>query len=143
MSQPAPLSAEGRRRARLWPAAARAAAAYLPALAWAAFVYWLGGRTDVVAPDLELPFDKAAHFALYGVLGALLARGWRAAGRRPRWVWPFLLACVVGTADELHQMAVPGRTPETADWLADLGGAALGFALLARGRRNEDDRESE
>jgi VanZ family protein len=102
--------------------------AYLPALVWAAFLLFLGGRSDVPALDTTLPVDKAAHFALYGVLGALAAFGWVRV-RRPAWYWPIVFALIVGATDELHQRSVPNRTSDVVDWLMDAAGIGCAFAL--------------
>jgi VanZ family protein len=80
--------------------------------------------------------DKVAHFAAYGVLGALLTRavagvawaGYTIRAVRHAWVGATLYAL----SDELHQAFVPGRTPSVGDVIADAAGAALG-ALVALG----------
>ncbi|MGH7506692.1 MAG: VanZ family protein, partial [Longimicrobiales bacterium] len=76
---------------------------YLPAAAFALFLLWLGGRSDLPSPRVDLPLDKVAHFVLYGALGWLAAVGWLRAGRRPAAVLVILLAAGCGVADELHQ----------------------------------------
>src|SRR5262245_12575533 len=70
-------------------------AAYVPALLWAGFLLFLGGRSNVPTLDTTLPVDKVAHFALYGTLGALAAFGWVRV-RRPAWYWPVIFALLVG-----------------------------------------------
>ena len=78
--------------------------------------------------------DLDAHFAVYGVLGALLARALELRGRaRVRGI-TVALATIVATAygmtDELHQAFVPGRTPSWADLGADLLGSLVGAGAL-------------
>lgn len=51
-------------------------------------------------------------------------------------LWLLMLAAVViaslyGASDELHQLFVPGRLCDPADWLTDTCGAALGAAVAA------------
>ncbi|HSJ15877.1 MAG TPA: VanZ family protein [Longimicrobiales bacterium] len=104
---------------------------YLAPLLWALFAFGLGSVPDVPAPDWALPLDKLAHLLLYGVLGVLLGRAWRRAGERPGPPVLIALAVLAGALDELHQARVPGRSPEMADWLMDVVGAATGFALGA------------
>ena len=71
-------------------------------------------------------WDKVAHFALFGVITALLWRG--TAGRAPLAV----LGAVVSFAalDELHQAFMPGRTAEFADFITDAAAAAAVCAVL-------------
>ena len=95
--------------------------------------------------------DKVAHFGLYAVLGATLAFGrWRWGAASPRHAWLVTLGILYGATDEWHQMYVPGRSPEVADWLADIVGVVAGYgttwALLGRtraGGRNEAGRDED
>ncbi|MDZ7707137.1 MAG: VanZ family protein [Trueperaceae bacterium] len=107
----------------------------VPAVAWAAGVWWLSSRSDPPGSGLlDLPqLDKVGHAGLFFVQTVLL----RLAGLRV--VPALLVAAGLGVADELHQGAVPGRTPQLADFAADLAGAVLGASAvrwLAPGRRS-------
>jgi len=98
----------------------------VPAVAWAAGVWWLSSQSDPPGSGLvDLPhLDKAGHAGLFFVQTVLL----RLAGLR---VVPALLVAVgLGVADELHQAAVPGRSPELADLAADVAGAVLAVAAV-------------
>lgn len=110
---------------------------WLPVLAWAAFLLWLGGR-DTGPARTPAGFDKVAHFGLYGVLGVLAGRAWRTV-RTP--APAFVLACAVatGAADELHQTRVPARTADPWDFCADAAGVLIGFAAVQRGRNRRDE----
>lgn len=110
----------------------RRALVYAPALLWAGLLVYIGGRSNVPRVESPLPLDKAAHFVMYGILGAMATMGWRAAGRTPRLLWVLALASLVGVTDELHQSTVPGRSPEIADWIADTIGIAAAAALVLR-----------
>jgi len=83
--------------------------------------------------------DKLVHLAMYGVLGALLAR---AAAAPPNRAWPatrlLAIALAFGAADELHQQFVPGRSAELLDWGADATGAALGIFLTTLALRRRE-----
>jgi VanZ family protein len=107
--------------------------AYIPALAWAAYLLFIGSQPlDVPLPDLPLPSDKIGHFVLYGGLGFFAVLGWRWAGRRPaRWI-PMILAMAVGAIDELHQRVVPTRSADWLDWLVDVVAIAVAFAVFSR-----------
>jgi VanZ family protein len=71
-------------------------------------------------------WDKVAHFAVFGLLTALLWRG--TAGRAPLAV----LGAVVAFAalDELHQLFLPGRAAELADFITDAAAASAVCAVL-------------
>lgn len=106
--------------------------AFAPALIWAAAVWLIGGMESTPSVPGGLGLDKAAHFTMYGILGVLLARGWLQVGWRGGWLVPVLLASLLGLADELRQAGLPGRTADTMDWLADIGGAATGVFIALR-----------
>ncbi len=80
----------------------------------------------------EDPVSPFCHFCEYAVLGALLANALRAHMRSLR------TACLAGVAiassygltDEIHQLFVPGRFCDPADWAVDTCGAALGALVL-------------
>lgn len=84
----------------------------------------LGQGVDVLHP--------IAHFCEYTLLGALLANALRASGvRRGRaWLVAILLASAYGVTDEFHQLFVPGRACDPADWVVDTCGGALGATLV-------------
>jgi VanZ family protein len=108
------------------------------ALAWAALLLFLGSRPGDSIPEsplLDLPgADKVLHAAVYGVLGALVARAAGAAAPRRRAVLLGALAGLIcGMLDEWVQGHVPGRTRSWADLLADTAGAMSG-AFLGRFR---------
>ena len=107
---------------------------------WVAVALWLalqvtltslpGKAIPVAAPH---PLDWAAHFCLYGGLGALVAR----AGALRAWplrrvVWAGLALSAWAALDELHQLFIPGRDAELGDWLSDTLGASLGLYVGTR-----------
>ena len=101
-----------------------------PAAVWAAVLFLLSETSGGPSQELFPYDDKAAHFVLYGVMGAALAWGRRMAGAPARhWI---LLAAGwgYGALDEWHQSFVPGRTPEPADFAADVLGVTVGYALF-------------
>lgn len=112
----------------------RALASYVPALLCTLLLLWIGSRTHVPVPRFEtgLPVDKVGHFLMYGVLGALAGLGWLRSRLPHQPVWPILVCLLVGLADELHQIRVPGRSAEFGDWVADAAGILVGFLVVVR-----------
>lgn len=104
---------------------------WIPALAWAVFLLWLGHRPPSEIPSGPPGFDKIAHAGAYAILGMLAA--W-AARRGP--LLGMIVALFVGGLDEWGQSTVAGRYPDWLDLAADgVGGAIGGFAarwLIAR-----------
>lgn len=121
---------------------------------WAAFIFFMSAHTgsdlnegdDLIAhikqwlnavqlrwfgPGVDLA-SSVAHFCEFTVLGALLAQ---ALGRHMagRWGMVLLVAVALASAyavtDEVHQIFVPGRVCDLADWMVDTAGALLGAAI--------------
>ena len=116
----------------------RRAAAWGPAVLWAAAIFWVSSRPRVPLPPVWAA-DKVSHFGAYALLGLLLARGTTSSGLAPGWA--VLLGVLYGASDELHQHFVPGRSAEAADWAADSLGALAGVLLhswLTPARRTGD-----
>ncbi|HVH12382.1 MAG TPA: VanZ family protein [Longimicrobium sp.] len=109
----------------------RPVVAWLPAAGWAAVIFWLSSRSTVPVPGIP-NVDKVAHFGAYAMLGGLLAF----AADRSR--LPLGAAAAVGiiygASDEIHQMFVPGRSPDVLDWAADVAGVAVACFLYSRWR---------
>ena len=93
----------------------------------ATVVFFASGRSSVASPGW-IGIDKVAHFAVFGLLGILVAR------TQPprRWWLGILIASAYGGADEWRQSFTPGRFVEVADWVADTLGALVGVAVYAR-----------
>jgi len=107
----------------------------LPALAFAALVFYLSSLPNPL-PELSSRLsDKLLHAVEYAVLGALLA--WPLARVAPRrsFLLAVVLASAYGASDEIHQWFVPGRDADPRDWVADSTGGALGAAAALRLRR--------
>jgi VanZ family protein len=108
-------------------------AAFLPAVVWAVTLFLLSSIPAQVLPRSQFRLaDKLVHAAVYGVLGALAARGFHRGYRTTAWrawVWGVLTAVLYGATDELHQVVVPGRSADVVDLLADGVGACVGAGL--------------
>lgn len=81
---------------------------------------FVGGAQPFAAGLVPVPWDKLAHFAFFFIFALLLAR----VVLLPV-ALVFLLALLVGAADEFHQIYLPGRSPGIDDLLADTLGASL------------------
>jgi len=112
----------------------RALRPWIPAVLWAATIFVLSSFPGSAYPATNLVnADKLVHVALYGLLGALCARGF--VHDRGRGLWSALaLAALVSTlygiSDELHQAFVPGRNSDWRDVVADAVGSLLGAAWI-------------
>ena len=105
--------------------------AWLPAVAWAGVIFALSSRPRLPGPELP-GFDKVAHFGAYALLGWLLA--FAAERSRLPLAVAVALGLLYGASDEIHQMFVPGRSPDVLDWFADAAGVAAAIFLYARRR---------
>jgi VanZ family protein len=81
-------------------------------------------------PSWLTAWDTVGHAGLYAVLGALLGYGkHHATSSPPHWVL-IGIGALYGATDEWHQAFVPRRSPDLADWVADVTGVALGYTVL-------------
>jgi len=102
--------------------------ALLAALILLAAYVW-GNSQPEAAGLLSPPWDKLAHLLWYAVLSSLLLF---ALGHR---VWTWVLVAILlllAGLDEWHQFALPGRSPDVNDWLADALGVLVGVAIVWR-----------
>jgi VanZ family protein len=87
-------------------------------------------------PQEEMPqvpfiphFDKVVHISLFAVLGFLLChRVSRKRSYKKKLGIVLVVLAAYGAFDELTQPFV-GRTAEILDWVADIIGAYIGFAI--------------
>jgi VanZ family protein len=98
-------------------------------LACLAFVagLFIGGAQPVAVGLFPAPWDKLAHIVAFGTLTVLLEFA-----LRPRAWLLMALPMLVSALDEFHQIYLPGRSAEFADWLAGAIGVAIAFLLLRR-----------
>ena len=102
---------------------------WLPPLGWALFILILSSRPLQGFTPLFVHFDKLVHAGEYGILSLLLYRAFIHAQQgwlRKQAVSLSVLSCIIfGFSDEVHQMYVPMRTADAADFLADSIGVVL------------------
>lgn len=103
---------------------------WAPAMLWGAIILVATSLPGAALPSAAgIPgVDKAVHGALYGVLGALVARG-IGAKAGSAWIAAGVVVALFAAVDEWHQQWIPGRSADAFDWMADVAGATLGASL--------------
>lgn len=92
----------------------------------------------IIVPTIEFHMDslhffvrKGAHFFAYFTLGLLVVHALfvsRQRGLRGM-LYALMLCALYATADEIHQLFIPGRSGEVADVLIDSTGASVGIIM--------------
>jgi len=118
------------------PAPWRRLAWLVPALGYAALMFWLSSLSNPLPflPRAIFTFDKLLHAGEYAGLAFLLALGLdrvTSCGPACAAAVAVALGSFFGLTDELHQALVPGRSADLLDWAADTVGAAVGGILAA------------
>ena len=116
--------------------ASRVVFAWLPVVAWAAFIFALSSISDLGTGlgGWDLFLRKSAHMLEYAILGALLARA--LLGTTSWWGWlAWLVGATYAVSDELHQHFVPGRQASIVDVVIDAVGVAVGVLAVRAATR--------
>ena len=104
---------------------------WAPPLLWAAALIIATSWPNPDVPQVGQG-DKLVHLLLYGILAWLIARAEPSLATMLRRAALTLLGLACFAAlDEWHQSFVPGRSASTADWAADVVGAAAGLTVIA------------
>ncbi len=118
--------------------------AWLPALGWAGFIYFLSTLAGTnLPPPWILSNDKVVHGVLFGILSFCIYYAVRKGHGRTAWLAAlagFLLASLYGGTDEIHQLWTPNRVADLMDWAADAAGAACVFLIPLLAKRHEPGR---
>jgi VanZ family protein len=88
-------------------------------------IIWAFSSRSGSEVGLPPPWDKAAHFFSFALLGFLFAKAFNS----PR--LGFVFAVLYGIIDELHQSFVPLRDASFWDWVADALGAYFGSGAIS------------
>lgn len=109
----------------------------VPAWVFIGLVFVLGSLASTPEPSFSLgiPWDKVAHFGVFLLLYPLALRAERFVhpdrGRAWLLVGTLFWVSAVGALLELYQVALPHRSAELADWVADTLGAAFAAGCVA------------
>jgi VanZ family protein len=93
-------------------------------------LFLLSAWSNPTMPYLFAGSDKVVHAGLYAVLGMALGFGRVRSAAPPPHLLLIFVGALYGVTDELHQMFVRGRSPDWADWVADLVGVVIGYFLI-------------
>ena len=112
-----------------WRAALRSPVGlWTPVAGYLALIFVLSGQ-----PDPPLPSQVSAaqghslgYMGLAVTVGRALAGGAASGATLRVAAGAWAIAAVYAASDEWHQSFVPGRTADSADWLADAAGALAG-----------------
>lgn len=104
---------------------------------------WMKDAINAIIGYHDDPVSPFSHFCEYAVFGVLLANALRChmpLGRAC--LLAIAIASCYGVTDEFHQLFVPGRMCDPADWAVDTCGASLGalIGFLAWHRHPRADR---
>jgi VanZ family protein len=104
---------------------------WVPVVLYALLIFHFSSESNPLPGLTSLVWDKALHTTEYAGFALLLCRALRGEGLR--W-WTSvalaaILASVYAATDEWHQLFVPQRSADVADWAADVVGAAAGSSL--------------
>ena len=101
----------------------------LPALAWAILIFIASSFPGSTYPEVNIAgIDKFVHFTIYATLCLFTYNAIRHQLRFPflsrhAMIFSLVLTTLYGLSDEMHQLAVPGRSCDAWDLAADtLGG---------------------
>lgn len=82
----------------------------------------------------EVDVSPVGHFTEYLVFGALLFNALRFhVGPRAALIAALAIGSLYGVTDEFHQLFVPERSCDPADWAVDTAAALIGAALMRFG----------
>jgi VanZ family protein len=121
----------------------------VPPLIWILFSFVVAYSPSLFTSfKLPLGVDKIVHASIYFVLCWLVRRAfyhqeWLPPLKQSSFLGSFVFCCVYGILDEFHQHFLPGRTMNTYDVLAAVGGALLYVTIGSMISRPKSDDGSE
>ncbi len=87
---------------------------------------------DTYIENMQFPIRKGAHMTEYAILGGFVYLALYVDGVRKKAVKYFslILVFLFASADEFHQLFVPGRSGQFSDVLIDCTGCIIGLLLI-------------
>lgn len=103
---------------------------HLPALLYAALIFYVSGLRSISPPSIGFTWDdKIYHFGEYAMLSFFVFIALKYYRHEPIrkyiHIAAIIIACVFAVSDEIHQYFVPGRDSQIGDFIADSLGAIL------------------
>ena len=121
MSYPDTMNWGALRRSVLWG----------PVVLYGFLIFHFSSQSNPLPGLTSVVWDKALHTTEYAGFALLICRALR--GEGVRWWKSVALAVILASfyaaTDEWHQLFVPQRSADVADWAADVVGAAAGSSL--------------
>ncbi|MCX6829286.1 MAG: VanZ family protein [candidate division Zixibacteria bacterium] len=108
---------------------------HLPAILYATLIISLSSISNLHLPRFKhFEFDKVVHFIEYAIFAALVFRSFSHLSPRFRPRTVLLLSLffmiVFAAGDESFQRLIPGRQPDTMDFISDVLGALIILLFL-------------
>lgn len=97
----------------------------LGALSITCLFFYLGAQPFAIGLLLE-PWDKLAHFIVFGTITGLLWLGSAGSNR----MLIIAIVSLIGVSDELRQARLPGRSVDMADLAIDISAAFFTLIVL-------------
>lgn len=105
---------------------------YVVTILYMVLIFYLSSMPSIRQPGPleDVPnIDKLEHFMEFMVLGLLMYLSFHFSKgetvRRSAWMFALLGAITYACTDEIHQLFVPGRSPDLIDLLADSTGISV------------------
>ncbi len=97
-------------------------------VSYMALLFFLSSQGSHSLPQLAHGTDKLVHLLAYIPLAAFFYHAFHKSGiRKYKFIMVFLIVCLYGLSDEIHQYFVPGRDASFGDVVADSLGALIGL----------------
>jgi len=88
---------------------------------------FVGGSQPGAGSLFPPPWDKAVHFVTFGFMLALASIGFP----NTRLVHLLVMVVIIGVADEVHQIYLPGRVAGLDDLVSDFAGGLVTMLAIA------------
>ena len=112
----------------------RSTAALVLAIAMACFIFFMSSIPGSGLPPNLGFWTIVAHFSEFAVFAALvaIALDYKVSSRLLVVLLAVVIASAYGASDEFHQLFVPGRFTDVADWITDTCGALFGSLVATK-----------